>query len=205
MLQRLANMNANKPFLTQRNTEALAHDQPCPHPHANIAVAAAVKCKALRAGQFGKKPCLVGSRGIAALPLAALCAATRLPDRCRHVCKTCESMLMTQTVGGCTRKSAIGKVHGDSGDAKLPKCRHFWTRWSTQRVTSIAMFLDGVIGASFGKHAALTCRQPQATAARTHSLVDNFSTHSAESYVNATADTRYQWPASSVLSDLMCS
>ena len=132
MLQRLANMNANKPFLTQRNTEALAHDQTFPHLDANIAVTAAVKCTALRAGQFGKKPCLVRVEGVAALPLAALCAATRLPDRCRHVCKTCASMLMTQTVGGCARESAVGKVHGDSGDAKLPKCRHFWTRWSTR-------------------------------------------------------------------------
>ena len=64
MLQRLANMNANKPFLTQRNTEALAHDQTFPHLDANIAVAVALKCKALRAGQFWKKPCLVGSKGL---------------------------------------------------------------------------------------------------------------------------------------------
>ena len=52
---------------------------------------------------------------------------------------------------------------------------------------SIANFPDGVTSASFGNQAARTRRQPPATAARTHSLVDNFSTHPSGSLVSAIA------------------
>ena len=72
-------------------------------------------------------------------------------------------------------------------------------------VPSIAKLPDGVIGAGFGKHAVLTRRQRPATAAPTHSLVDNFSTHFSESHESAIADLRSKWPASSMLSDLMFS
>ena len=41
--------------------------------------------------------------------------------------------------------------------------------------TSIAICPDGVIGASFAMHAAPDRREPPATLARTHSVVDYFS------------------------------
>ena len=84
-----------------------------------------------------------------AAPLTEVCHDV---DCCRHVCNTCESMLTTQTVGGRTRGSAMGKVHGDSGDAQLP---HVVTSGpgGAQGVRSIANFPDGVTSASFGHHA----------------------------------------------------
>ena len=53
---------------------------------------------------------LGGDEGIAALSLSYTLQQLGLPKRCRHERKTCESTLITHTVGGCTRASAVGTL-----------------------------------------------------------------------------------------------
>ena len=97
-------------------------------------------------------------------------------------------MLTTQTAVGCTRGSATSKVQGGAGEAKLANADTSGPGGGL-RIHNFAHFPDGVVSAGFDKHAALTPRQPPATAARTHTLVENCSTHSSKSYVSAIADT----------------
>ena len=116
-----------------------------------------------------------------------------LPQRC----KTTDTMFTNESVGWCTRGSAISEVHGNSGDTKLPNANTS-RPGGTRGVPSVAHFPDDVTGAGY---AALTCAIKLATVGRTHFLVENFRTRS-QSRTWKPLLAFFQRPASSMLSDL---
>ena len=83
MLQTLANMNSHNPFLTMRNTEALAQDRAFPHPHSHIAVSEAIQMHGFESKIIWGEGVLSRFEEFASLPLSYT-KQLGLPDRCRH-------------------------------------------------------------------------------------------------------------------------